>query len=65
MSTGENSSSEGNKHPCSFMQSIGLNIGKESKMPCPVTVAAGASYGLLAVNMFSPDLIRKYNNNNA
>ena len=56
-STGESNSDK--KHPCSFMQSIGLNLGKDSTMPCPITVASGASYGLLAVNMFSPDLMHK------
>lgn len=60
-STGESNSNE--KHPCSFMNSIGISIGKDSKMPCPVTVAAGASYGLLAVNMFTPDLMRKFSPN--
>nr|CAH0109411.1 unnamed protein product [Daphnia galeata] len=47
------------KHPCSFMDKLGLNFLKDSKMACPVTVASGASYGLLAVNMFSPDLMQK------
>ncbi|XP_046634325.1 uncharacterized protein LOC124313439 [Daphnia pulicaria] len=47
------------KHPCSFMRSLGLGFLKDSKMPCPITMASGASYGLLAVNMFSPDLMQK------
>ncbi|KAK4004811.1 Uncharacterized protein APZ42_015930 [Daphnia magna] len=47
------------KHPCSFMDSLGLSFMKESKMACPITMASGASYGLLAVNMFSPDLMHK------
>jgi hypothetical protein len=47
------------KHPCSFMDKLGLNFLKDSKMACPVTVASGASYGLLAVNLLSPDLMQK------
>ncbi len=43
MATGEPSKPV--EHPCSFMKSLGLKIGKDSKMPCPVTIASGASYG--------------------
>ncbi len=47
------------KHPCSYMSNLGLGFLKDSNMPCPTTMATGASYGLLAVNMFSPDLMQK------
>jgi hypothetical protein len=43
MATGEPSKPV--EHPCSFMKSLGLKIGKDSQMPCPVTIASGASYG--------------------
>ena len=47
--------------PCSFLNKLGLLPPAENgKLSAAVSICGGTSYGLLAVNMFNPELIAKY-----
>lgn len=47
-------------HPCEFLAKLGLPTDENGPFARAVTLGSAASYGLLSVNMFNPDLISKY-----